>query len=488
MIPFTKLTDLVQKKPWVGWALFLGALGGVFLLGVFATTIMERRAESRKKFEWVTPVSEWEANSAVWGKNFPREFETWKQTREGAFRSKYNGSVERDMLEEDPRWVVLWAGYPFSREYNQSRGHAHAVEDVQKILRTDETNPGTCWTCKSSDIPGLMNKMGVAEFYKEKWIHLGDKVHNSIGCLDCHDPKSMNLRISRPALKEAFARQGKNVDQASLQEKRSLVCAQCHVEYYFKGDGKYLTFPWDQGTTVEAIEKYYDEAQFKDWVHGLSRTPMIKPQHPDWELFQTGIHAQRGLACADCHMPYKVEGGTKVSNHHLQSPLNDISNTCQVCHRESEETLRNNVYERQDKVLELQHSAETALVRAHIEAKKAWELGATEAEMKPILTLIRHAQWRCDYVAASHGAPFHAPLESARILGTSLEKADEARLQLARLFERHGFHGEVPMPNLSTKAMAQKYIGLDMAALHKHQDEIKRDLLPKWNAQSNDTQ
>ena len=148
---------------------------------------------------------------------------------------------------------------------------------------------------------------------------MGAEIVNPIGCSDCHDPETMNLHISRPALIEAFQRQGKDITKATPQEMRSLVCAQCHVEYYFKGDGKYLTFPWDKGFTVEDMEAYYDEAGFYDYIHKLSRTPILKAQHPDYEICQMGIHGQRGVSCADCHMPYKSEGGVKFSDHHIQA-------------------------------------------------------------------------------------------------------------------------------------------------------------------------
>ena len=162
---------------------------------------------------------------------------------------------------------------------------------------------------------------------------MGAEIVNPIGCSDCHDPETMNLHISRPALIEAFQRQGKDITKATPQEMRSLVCAQCHVEYFFKGDGKYLTFPWDKGFTGEDMEAYYDEVGFYDYIHKLSRTPILKAQHPDYEIAQMGIHGQRGVSCADCHMPYKSEGGVKFSDHHIQSPLAMIDRTCQVCHR-----------------------------------------------------------------------------------------------------------------------------------------------------------
>jgi nitrite reductase (cytochrome c-552) len=391
------------------------------------------------------------------------------------------------MLEEDPYMVILWAGYPFSKDYNQPRGHYYAVTDVRNTLRTGAPKsdtagkmPSACWACKSPDVPRLMNKIGIEAFYKGKWQSKGHEIVNYIGCADCHDSKTMNLRISRPALVEAFQRSGKDITKATHNEMRSLVCAQCHVEYYFKGDTKVVTFPWDKGMSVDSIEKYYDEYAFNDWTHELSRTPMIKAQHPDYEVFTMGIHAQRGVSCADCHMPYKSTGGVKTTNHHIQSPLNNIANTCQVCHRESEETLKNNVYDRQKKVYQNRIMAEEILTKAHIEAKAAWEAGATEDEMKPILLLIRHAQWRWDYAAAGHGNAFHSPIETMRILGTSIQKGQEARLLLSRIFAKYNV-APLTFPDVSTKQKAQQYIGIDLNKLKADKEEFKKNTFPIWD-------
>ena len=299
---------------------------------------------------------------------------------------------------------------------------------------------------------------------------------------------SMNLTITRPALIEAFQRQGKDINEATHQQMRSLVCAQCHVEYYFKGDGKYLTFPWDKGVTADSIEKYYDETNFTDFVHYLSKTPIIKAQHPDWELWQKGIHGERGVSCVDCHMPYKTEGGVKTTDHHIQSPLANIANSCQVCHRESEETLRKNVYDRQDKINELLVTAEDVLVRAHIEAKTAWDNGATQEQMKEVLTFIRHSQWRWDFVAASHGASFHAPIECARLLATSIQKSEEARNLLAAILTKLNVKLPVQMPDLSTKQKAQQYLGLDIVQFSKDKDKFKKEIIPLWDKQAEERQ
>jgi nitrite reductase (cytochrome c-552) len=478
------IAQVVRERPWAGWVLFAVTLVVVFVLGLLLSTIIIHRAEKRQPFEMIVKVRDLEPRSAIWGENFPREYDTYLETKDTSFRSKYNGSAPRDMLEEDPRWVVLWAGYPFSRDYMQSRGHAWAITDIRETLRTNAPMPGTCWTCKSPDVPRVMAERGIAEFYKANWEDLGAEIVNPIGCADCHDNETMDLKITRPALVEAFERRGEDIAKATHQEMRALVCAQCHVEYYFKGDGKYLTLPWDKGRTVEAMEAYYDEYDFADWVHPLSRAKMLKAQHPDWELFETGIHAQRGLACADCHMPYLVEGGTKYSSHHVVSPLAMIAQTCVVCHREGEETLRGNVTERQDKVNELMDAAVEAIYCAHYEAKAAWDAGATDDEMAPVLADIRHAQWRADFVSASHGAPFHSPIECERILASSARLAGDARLQLARILMAHGVTEPVEVPRFKTKAEAQAAIGLDMDAERAQKADFLKTVVPKWDAEA----
>ncbi len=220
--------------------------------------------------------------------------------------------------------------------------------------------------------------------------------------------------------------------------------------------------------------------QFFDYTHKLSKTPIIKAQHPDYELFSTGIHAQRGVSCADCHMPYISEGGIKYSNHHIQSPLANISNTCQVCHRESEDDLRNSVYERQRSGNEIRNLVEIELSAAHIEAQFAWEKGAQDVQMKPVLDLIRQSQWRWDYAVASHGASFHSPVEYQRIMALSLDRAHKARFEVAKVLSQLGFVGDVPMPDISTKAKAQAYIGLDMDKERADKKVFLETVVPEW--------
>lgn len=475
------------------WILFLATLVAVFLIALLATNIMDRKAEARFAYQPQVQIQGIEPRDSVWGRNFPRQYDSYMLTKDTTFKGLFTTSGHRDALEEQPELVVLWAGYGFSKDYNQPKGHAHAVDDIHKTLRTgapmekgEGPMPSTCWTCKSTDVPRLMDEIGVTEYYSKKFSDFGGEVINPIGCADCHDSKTMNLTITRPALVEAYAAMGEDISKASHQEMRSLVCAQCHVEYYFdkKVPGKegaaYLTFPWKDGMDVDAMEEYYDKIDFADWIHPLSKAKMIKAQHPDFELFKSGVHAKRGVSCADCHMPYRTEGGQKFTDHHIGSPLANVENSCFVCHREKKEDLISDVYERQKKIKEGTSYLQKQIAKAHIEAKKAWELGATEEQMAEILKGIRHAQWRWDYSVASHGAAFHAPVETNRIVSSATGKIQEARIELARLLAELGHNKAVEMPDFSSKAALQTYIGLDIPKEKANKEIFLKQVVPEW--------
>ncbi|MDA1191337.1 MAG: ammonia-forming cytochrome c nitrite reductase subunit c552 [Candidatus Poribacteria bacterium] len=466
-------------RTWIGWALFAIGLIAVFGLGIMFASIMDRRGESRDSYAATqrVEIDALEIDPSKWATNWPREYGSYREMTDDTTHTKYGGAFPRDYLEETPANVVLFAGYGFSKEYRQARGHVYTVEDVTTTKRNSSTTPATCWTCKSGIVVVKMAEYGrkrmpdaeraslqeaalagAGDFYANKFDDFRGKIDHPIGCLDCHDPGTMTLRIARPAIVEAFQRQGKDINDVSHQEMRTLVCAQCHVEYYFKGEGKYLTFPWDEGTTPEAMESYYDKFDFADWTHAISKTPMLKMQHPDYEVYTTGIHAYRNVACADCHMPYKTECGVKYSDHHLQSPLLNIENSCQVCHRWGEDEIRLRVEGIQDKVREGRSRAERAVALAHFDIAACIEIGASGAELEPLRKLVRQAQMRWDYVAANNGMGFHSPAECLRILNASVELAQECRIESARVLAAHGYAKPVRYPEFGSKEAAQTMI------------------------------
>ena len=456
---------------------------------LLAVSIKENKAE-QAVINATPKIKKLESRSAEWGKHFPRQFDSYKQTKQS--------DEIKDLLKEYPELVVMWAGYGFSKDYNAPRGHHYILEDNLNTLRTgapvDEQSgpmPTACWTCKSPDVPRLMDKLGENDFFTGKWARFGGEIVNPVGCADCHDNETMQLTIHRDYLKRGLAAEGSMpFDEATHQDMRTLVCAQCHSEYYFKPTqwtdnngqeqtAKVVTFPWNDGFAAEDMEKYYDDRNFVDWTHKLSKTPMLKAQHPGFETFITGAHGKAGLACADCHMPYVREGGVKYSSHNVGSPLDNVENTCLNCHSGTAEEFRATVDQKLERKEELHKKAMQVIAKAHLEAAQAWQLGATEEEMKPVQTDIRHAQWRWDYSIAAHGAFFHAPEETLRVLGSAIEKGQEARIKLRTVLAKYDA-GDYQAPDFSTKEKAQAVIGLPFDQLVDEKNEFLDGLKQQW--------
>ncbi|MCB2380693.1 ammonia-forming nitrite reductase cytochrome c552 subunit [Shewanella sp. SR1] len=428
-----------------------------------------------------------EPRNEVYKDKFANQYASWHDTDKS--------TENTDVLASDPSLVVLWAGYGFAKDYNAPRGHMYAITDVRNTLRTgaptnaeDGPMPMACWSCKSPDVPRLIEEQGEDGYFKGKWAKGGPEVVNTIGCGDCHEKGTPKLRISRPFAERGMEALGTPFAKASKKDKQSMVCGQCHVEYYFeKKEGRkgFVKFPWDMGTTVEQMETYYDGIEFSDWTHALSKTPMLKAQHPGYETWKLGVHGKNDVSCVDCHMPKVTnDKGRKYTDHKVGNPFDRFEETCATCHSQSKEFLVGLTNERKAKVKELKGRAEAQLVKAHFEAAAAWKAGATEAEMKPILTDIRHSQWRWDYAIASHGAAAHAPEEVLRILGTAVDKAADARVKLAQLLAKKSITDPIAIPDISTKAKAQAALGMDMEKMNAEKEAFKKDMLPKWDEEA----
>jgi nitrite reductase (cytochrome c-552) len=261
-------------------------------------------------------------------------------------------------------------------------------------------------------------------------------VDHAIGCLECHDPATMSLRVTRPGflrgIRALKAGQGvENYDpntMASHQEMRTYVCAQCHVEYYFAGEHKIVTYPWAEGLTVDRIEAYYDKLPFTDWKHAETGAAVLKAQHPEFETYSQGIHARAGVACADCHMPYARDGASKVSSHHVRSPLLDPERSCAPCHPAGGAEMKARAEAIQDRHAALLSRAEDALIALLDQLRAARAAGVPDEKLAPALALHRKAQWRLDFVAAENSMGFHAPQESARILAEAIDYARQGQL------------------------------------------------------------
>lgn len=447
----------ILKFAFATGAAALVAIAGLALL----VNIMERKQEAKNPFFRVVELTDDTTDPAVWGKNFPVQYDSYRRTVDQV-RTRYGGSealprtptdadprsiVAQSKLEEDARLQKMWAGYPFSLDFREERGHAYMLDDQTFTGRQARPQPGACLNCHSStyvahkkagdgDLMKGFEKVNALPFAEARQL-----VEHPVSCIDCHDPQTLQLRITRPAFMEGIqalkASEGiANYDvnkMATRQEMRSYVCAQCHVEYYFKGDQKRLTYPWSKGIKVEDILAYYDEAGFKDWVHADTGAPALKAQHPEFEMWSQGIHARSGVACADCHMPYERIGAHKVSDHHVRSPLLNVNKACQTCHKWPEQELLDRVHVIQDRTHAMRDRAMNALVELIDDLKAAKAAGHSDAALAEARDFQRKAQFYVDYVEAENSMGFHAPQEAARILGESIDFARQGQNALRRL-------------------------------------------------------
>ncbi|TWT34984.1 Cytochrome c-552 precursor [Thalassoglobus neptunius] len=517
----------------------VGMLVGLILLVALTTfavtgvlvTIFERQQEARTPFVRLVEVDEITTDPAPWGVNWPNQYDTYLQSVDTE-ESEYGGSsaMTTSKLETYPWLKRLYAGYAFSLDYREARGHAYMLYDQEVTKRvTERPQGGACLHCHASIIPTyrrlgmesfgeevneetlaqdfnwdavvegfvLVSKMDYPSAHKEvlrtpdgstgeqkspfpggtsevktssdessseseeaEDPHLGHA--HPVSCIDCHDPQSMEIRVTRPgfvmgiqSLAESDEpvhhlpsitrwREGSRAEKydpnklASRQEMRSSVCGQCHVEYYC-ATKETLFFPWENGLKAEQIEQTFDEhlfpdgTEFYDYKHGETGAKIYKAQHPEFELWSQGIHARSGVSCSDCHMPYERKGAMKVSSHLVQSPMLNINNSCQVCHNVPEAELKARVETIQNRTKSLMLRAADAMTAMLDAIRDAEAAGATEEQLKPILDLQRKGMWRLDFISSENSKGFHADQEAARLLGESIDYCRQAEVMALKL-------------------------------------------------------
>lgn len=461
-------------------------LGLAFAFTVIATVlvtallinIFHRKTEAQTPYVRLVEVGEDDTDPAKWGVNWPKQYSSYLLTAEST-RTRFGGhggseALPEQKIERDPWLKRMFLGYAFSIDYRDRRGHAYMLQDQEETERLTKPQSGSCLHCHASVMPLYRHlgdgdaHAGFVESYKYSYQDLNQMLHDlghahPVSCVDCHDPDTMALRVTRPGFVDGIQRLA-NSDaptphlpsierwrkdgrrgaydpnkEATRNEMRSFVCGQCHVEYYCASNMP-LTFPWGEGLKVEDIEAFWNETEFPDgtpffdFAHAESGAKVLKAQHPEFELWSQGIHARSGVACADCHMPYMRDGATKVSDHWVRSPLLNINRACQVCHHLPEEEIKARVDAIQDRNFNLLQRAGDALMDQLDAIALAKSEGATDEQLQTSLDFQRKAQWRLDFIAAENSMGFHAPQEAARILG---EAADYARQGQAAALNWH---------------------------------------------------
>jgi nitrite reductase (cytochrome c-552) len=465
-------TERKRSRRLVLAATVIAAAGVTTGIVALLVNIFERKAEGRSPYVRVVDVGEDDVDPAKWGKNWPAQFDGYKRTALTT-RTRFGGhggneAMPEEKIERDPWLKRMFLGYAFSIDYRDRRGHAYMLADQEATQRLTKPQSGSCLHCHASIMP-LYRKLGdgdpfkgLDETYKRSYEEVHQMLRQSgdahpVSCVDCHDPKSMALRVTRPgfirgiqalatsdAPVPAFSsiaewRKGArkqpydpNAD-GSRNEMRSFVCGQCHVEYYCSTKMP-LTFPWGKGLRAEQIETFWDTTKFpdgsafQDYEHKESGAPVLKAQHPEFELWSQGVHARSGVSCADCHMAYMREGATKISDHWVRSPLLNVNRACQTCHRFPESELLGRVEAIQQRNYDLLQRGGQALVGLLDAIGDAKSRGATADQLAAARGLQRRAQWRLDFIAAENSMGFHAPQEAARVLGEAIDYARQGQI------------------------------------------------------------
>ncbi len=476
----TKAPRSPRRTPWL---LYIAAVtllaGGTIAILLLMENIAMHKREAEQVVLKIVELDEDTVDPEQWAKNFPRQYDSYKRTVD-TVRTTHGGSDAFQRLDEYPRWRTIFAGYSFAVDYREERGHAYMLSDQRETERVAVVDqPGACLHCHASNIPAYRRvgiehgapgdiklplehpdaqaqlMLGFEKICAMPYQEATQLVDYPVTCLDCHDPDSLQLRVTRPAFINGIRLLAASEDDvfhlpsigrwragsrsqpynpnelASRQEMRTLVCAQCHVEYYFKGEGKLLTYPWREGLKVEQEESYYDRIGFSDWTHEMTKSPVLKAQHPEFELWSQGIHARAGVACADCHMPYKREGAIKISDHHVRSPLLNIARACQTCHNVPESELLARALAIQKRTRGLMDRAEKATVDLINAIDLAMKEGMADAQLEDARQLQRKAQWRLDFIFAENSMGFHASQEAARILGEAIDFARQGQILVA---------------------------------------------------------
>lgn len=471
------MTEQQSARAWLrsptayvlGIAVVAAATAGVTAL---LLNISDRKAEQRVPYVRVVEVDEDTTDPAIWGRNWPAQYDSYLRTSLPT-KTRFGGhggseALPEEKIERDPWLKRMFLGYAFSIDYRDRRGHAYMLSDQEATKRLSKPQTGSCLHCHASIMPlyrelgGGDAMAGFEKSYQYSYQDLSQKLYESghahpVSCVDCHDPETMALRVTRPGFIQgirslaasdaavpaipsiALWRDGDRREpydpnsDATRNEMRSFVCGQCHVEYYCSSKMP-LTFPWGKGLSVDAAEAFWDETKFgdgtrfSDYDHAETGAPILKAQHPEFELWSQGIHARSGVACSDCHMPYMREGATKISDHWVRSPLLNVNRACQTCHRVEEAELLARVDRIQTTNYALMQrggEAIVALIEAIVAAKAA---GASDAALEAARELQRKAQWRLDYIAAENNMGFHAPQEAARILGEAIDYARQGQV------------------------------------------------------------
>jgi nitrite reductase (cytochrome c-552) len=105
----------------------------------------------------------------------------------------------------------------------------------------------------------------------------------------------------------------------------------------------------------------------------------------------------------------------------VRSPVLNLNNACQTCHKWPEEELKNRIETIQSRTFEMRGVAMDALIALIDDIRRAKSAGATDAQLETARQFQRKAQFLLDFIEAENSMGFHAPQEAARVLVHSVD-------------------------------------------------------------------
>jgi nitrite reductase (cytochrome c-552) len=207
------MTDSKRK---VSLPVFIGAIvifaTATALVTALLMNILERKIEAKNPYARLVDVTEDDTDPEKWGVNWPRQYDSYKRTAI-ATRTRFGGhggseALPEQKIDRDPWLKRMFLGYAFSIDYRDRRGHAYMLQDQENTERLSKPQSGSCLHCHASIMP-LYRQLGDGDAmkgfektYEYSYQELNQMLHDSgnghsVSCVDCHDPQSMQLRVTR---------------------------------------------------------------------------------------------------------------------------------------------------------------------------------------------------------------------------------------------------------------------------------------------------
>lgn len=386
------------------------------LLVLLAAAGSAAPAEKAPKGTGITVIT-----AAEWAEQYPDVYASYQANAANEEVVEYT--------EKFPFLQTVYEDYGFAKYYGSARGHFYCVTDLMSTGRPHAL--ANCFTCKTAQFTVMTLNEGDSA-YGKAFGDVDASQLEDVGCFTCHgNTPGQQITVTHSYLSDAMGGDFESV------KAENLACGQCHVEYYFKPDGKATSLPYSGLSSMnpDAMYDFYEAMDFADYTNPRTGVRQLKAQHPEMETFlgEGSVHAGT-FTCADCHMERLTnEAGETYWSHNLVSPLasETIQANCAACHSD----LAGFVHGIQEKTLSRTVAVGEKLALLTNRLADAVASGKySDEDLTDIRALNRKGQWYWDFVFVENSEGAH----NSRLDGKCLDKAEafiDAALLLLDMLE-----------------------------------------------------